>query len=408
MKIGIVGPSHIPSLVPWLGDGHKIPSFYTFPLIGRLAAALRERGHEICVITTSQDILQPFLYQGDKVSVWLIPSRKKRAAYDFYQQERNGLSKAIQQSGCDLYHAHWCYEFASGVLESGRPYLVTCHDSPNEVYKYTRWTKAWFFWIRRCQLGRQNLRKSLFTSAVSPYVEKNIRLIAGSKPQCWTIPNGVPDDIFKAGHQRLSRKFPDNPFRVATVLEGFGNLKNASSALLGFSIFRAKFPTTELHMFGGGYGKGGEAEKWALSHGVNTGVYFHGFTPQAQLHSFLSDSIDVLLHPSLTESHPMAVVEAMALGVPVLGGQASGGVPWTLDEGRAGALTDVRDAGRIASSLEELALHPAKRSLLARAGWEHAHRYFREETMVDAYLRAYQEVLTQTALAANPSTVASG
>jgi glycosyltransferase involved in cell wall biosynthesis len=195
---------------------------------------------------------------------------------------------------------------------------------------------------------------------------------------------------------------------LASVLEGFGHRKNARTALEAFAKFRLRHPQSRYVMFGGDYQEGGPAHVWAHHRGLDAGVEFRGYTPQAVFHPFLSEQTDILLHPALLESHPLAITEAMALGVPVLGGQASGGVPWTLDEGRAGALTDVRDAEQMARSLEELALHPAKRSHLARAGWEHAHRYFREETMVDAYLRAYQEVLTQTALAANPSTVASG
>ena len=84
----------------------------------------------------------------------------------------------------------------------------------------------------------------------------------------------------------------------------------------------------------------------------------------------------------------------MALGVPVLAGESSGGVPWTLDHGRAGALTDVRDPRRLAKSMADLAANPQRRADLAQAGWERAHRFFREDTMIEAYLDAYQEVLS--------------
>lgn len=408
MHIGIAGPTSWNALRPWLRAGETLPPVFTFPLIGRLAAALRHQGHNVSVFTTSTAPLGLTEIKGDGLRVFIIPMRTKRSAYDFYRKERSLLQKAMHDSNCDILHAHWCYEFAAAALDSGSPTLVTAHDNPNEEYHFTRWTRAYPYWWLRCFFGRRTVRRAPFLTAVSPYVENNLRRISGASPRIRVIPNGVAPELFQRGQGRLTMPSRTEGLTLASVLEGFGHRKNARTALEAFAKFRLRHPQSRYVMFGGDYQEGGPAHVWARRHDLDAGVEFRGYTPQAVFHPFLSEQTDILLHPALLESHPLAITEAMALGVPVLGGQASGGVPWTLDEGRAGALTDVRDAEQMARSLEELALHPAKRSLLARAGWEHAHRYFREETMVDAYLRAYQEVLTQTALAANPSTVASG
>jgi len=58
-------------------------------------------------------------------------------------------------------------------------------------------------------------------------------------------------------------------------------------------------------------------------------------TPHGDLLIKLAENIDVLVHPSLEEAHCMAVIEAMAMGMPVIGGRSSGGIPWTLAEGEA-------------------------------------------------------------------------
>jgi glycosyltransferase involved in cell wall biosynthesis len=126
---------------------------------------------------------------------------------------------------------------------------------------------------------------------------------------------------------------------------------------------------------------------------LDAGVEFRGHTPQEILHPFLTEQADILVHPALLESHPLAITEAMALGVPVLGGRFSGGVPWTLDQGQAGTLTDVGNSNAIAASLEDLASNPRQRVGLARAGWERANSLFREETMVQAYLDAYMRAV---------------
>ena len=48
----------------------------------------------------------------------------------------------------------------------------------------------------------------------------------------------------------------------------------------------------------------------------------------------------------------MAIAEAMSLGVPVIGGNASGGVPWQLDYGKAGFLTDIESPQAIADTVQ--------------------------------------------------------
>lgn len=408
MHIGVAGPTSWNALRPWLPEGRDLPPVFTFPLIGRLAAGLRQQGHTITIFTTSTALSSPAVVEGKAVRVFIAPMRAKRSAYDFYRKERRLLEGAMRASGCDILHAHWCYEFAAAALDSGRPTLVTAHDNPNEEHHFTRWTRAFPYWWFRCFFGRVTVRRCPFLTAVSPYVIKNLRRIAGADAPVRLIPNGLPAELFSRGQTRIGQPAREGPLLLASVLEGFGKRKNARTALRAFAKFRIRFPQSRYVLFGGDYQEGGPAHGWARQHGLDTAVEFRGHTPQSVFFPFLNEQADLLLHPALLESHPMAITEAMALGVPVLGGRASGGVSWTLDEGRAGALTDVRDPSLMANALEDLANHPEKRAHLARAGWEHAHRFFREETMVASYLQAYQEVLAKTSRAGMPSTAERG
>jgi len=36
---------------------------------------------------------------------------------DFFGQERRLLADAMQQSGCDVIHSHWTYEFGAAAVE---------------------------------------------------------------------------------------------------------------------------------------------------------------------------------------------------------------------------------------------------------------------------------------------------
>jgi len=393
LKIGIAGPVSLEPLFPWLPVGASLPPVYSFPLIGRLAAGLLSRGHAVTVFAGSEKIAKTEKWQGTNLEIVICPRRAARNGYDFYRFERQKLNTAMQESGVDLIHAHWCYEFAAAALVSRRNVLVTAHDCPNQIARFFRWTTAYPHWVFRSWLGARVCRQATHLTCVSPYVEKNIRRYTNSHAEVSVIPNGVPVSLFEAGKVRSLKAAPPGPCRIVTVLEGFGLRKNATVALRAFREVQKVFPEAELHMYGGDFESGGPAESWARSQGCLRNVCFRGRLPQPELHGELASSAALFLHPALEESHPMAVIEAMALGVPVIGGKQSGGVPFTLNQGQAGTLTDMTNPKHLAQTLRDLLSDSQRRQHLARAGWDYAWKHFREDEMIDKYIKAYEEVI---------------
>ena len=102
-------------------------------------------------------------------------------------------------------------------------------------------------------------------------------------------------------------------------------------------------------------GKGGDAARlrqMASDLGIAGNLTLCGFVPQAELadHYRLAD---VFAMPSDGEGFGIVFLEAMACGVPVLGGNRDGTVD-ALDDGKLGRLVDPRDAAAIAGGLVEL------------------------------------------------------
>jgi glycosyltransferase involved in cell wall biosynthesis len=102
-------------------------------------------------------------------------------------------------------------------------------------------------------------------------------------------------------------------------------------------------------------------------------------------------SSHVFLHVSLTEGHPMVFFEAEAAGLPIAATDV-GGVSAALGDGERGLLVPPRDADAMAAALERLAVEPALRERLIRAGCEHAEAHTMEARL-DAVSEFFAEAM---------------
>jgi glycosyltransferase involved in cell wall biosynthesis len=394
MRIGITGPVSLGPLISLLKNSDELPPTYSFPLIGILARELHDRGHDVVVFAGSKNITSPVRFSGERITVSITPRRILRTAYDFNRVERRFLVESMRSECCDIIHAHWTYEFASAALESRTPTIVTAHDAPLSVVRYFIHTKAAFHYLFRAALAFRILHNARHISAVSPYVANHIRRALYVKTPVEVIPNGVNGALFELGRNRLASGSEESQPLFATVLEGFSERKNAKRALEAFALLRKSIPDAHMNMYGVDFGPEEEASLWAKKNRISDGVSFIGKVAQKQLFEDLTERATVLFHPALEEAHPMAICEAMALGLPVVGGSFSGGVPFTLDGGRAGVLVDVCNPTNMARALGELAGDPSRRRHLAEAAWRFAKKHFTLDTMVESYLERYQSILT--------------
>ncbi len=74
----------------------------------------------------------------------------------------------------------------------------------------------------------------------------------------------------------------------------------------------------------------------------------------------------IFVLPTRADSFPMAILEAMAFGLPVIA-SAVGAIPWMLDDGECGVLVAPGDTAALADALVALAGDPARRARLGAA-----------------------------------------
>jgi L-malate glycosyltransferase len=382
MHIGIVSPCSSGPLSDLLFDGRGGDLGCGVHFMATLVRALIERGHLVSVVTLSADIDKRAILRGRNLNYYVYPMRTRHRMRDLYRVERQGLQEGISLARPDVLHAHWTYEFALACLGTGMPTVVTIHDNAFQVLRFYRD----LYRLGRLYLQIHVIRRAPWLTAVSPYLANSLSRL--SKSPIRVIPNPITIPKLK----QLVDPGLGN-VKIATVLNGWSHLKNAQAAIRAFALLRRQLPDSQLYMYGVDFEPGGIAERWALSKCLHANIRFCGFLPHSELLAALSE-MSLLLHPSLEESFGMALVEAMALGLPVIGGAGSGGVPWVLDGGGAGFLADVGNPERIATTLMNCIYNTVDRQQRQNAAYERLVHCFAPGAVAEEYESTYTDALS--------------
>jgi glycosyltransferase involved in cell wall biosynthesis len=147
---------------------------------------------------------------------------------------------------------------------------------------------------------------------------------------------------------------------------------------------RAEAPLA-LEVFGDG------AERTSLESRaarLDVAARFHGFV--ADLPERLG-RLDLFVLPSRGDNLPLAVMEAMAAGLPVVATRV-GGVPELVADGETGLLVEPDDPAALAAAIDDLARDPARRRAYGDAGARRMRERFAPEAVAERMLALYEEI----------------
>jgi len=131
-----------------------------------------------------------------------------------------------------------------------------------------------------------------------------------------------------------------------------------------------------------------ECKKLVIKTGINA-IKFTGYQQNAdQLYA----SATIYFQPSLLESHGMAVVEAMSLGLPCVVSD-SGGLPESVIDGQTGYIVNVNDAEEISSKLVYLLKNPDIAGKMGADGRKHYIEKFSYPVWERKMIQIHNELL---------------
>ena len=218
------------------------------------------------------------------------------------------------------------------------------------------------------------------------------------------IPNAVDTKVFAPGSRTEARRrlgLPEDKRIALMVAKDVRTNPYKGWRTLLEALERLSAPVArELVVVAVGNVTGHEGRS-AFSAGGCPGIGVRFVDDEATLADYYR-AADVLVHPSLADSFPLAPIEAMACGVPVIASDA-GGIPEIVVDGVTGLLVPTGSAPELAAALERLLADDDSRSRMGDAGLERARERFALAVQVDSYLALFAELAEEFAASGRES-----
>ncbi|MFH2138505.1 MAG: glycosyltransferase family 4 protein [Candidatus Omnitrophota bacterium] len=118
-------------------------------------------------------------------------------------------------------------------------------------------------------------------------------------------------------------------------------------------------------------------------------IVFSGFINNTRE---LYSTMDILVLPSEKEPFGRVLIEAMAVGKPVIG-TCSGGAPEVVEDGVTGLLVPPGNPEALAKAISEMINNPARAKLFGQKGKERVEKLFNERTNTRQLERIYNQII---------------
>jgi glycosyltransferase involved in cell wall biosynthesis len=282
---------------------------------------------------------------------------------------------AFRSRSADLIHT--TPDYATFFTQRDKPLVITFHNyvlddfmqrysSPLQRLHY----HTDLYWFTRMAVNRADA-----ITAVSHFTADLVkRDIAPHKP-IFVIPNGIDTKRFQPPVTRASHK-------IVQVLFS-GNLSIRKGTQLLPLIANRVSPNVKIVVASGLRSGSG------LEHVSNIDTI--GRIPYPQMPKLYQD-VDILLMPTVREGMSLAVLEAMASGLPVVATDCSS-MPELITHGKGGFLCRLGDADDFARHVNTLASDPELRREMGEYNRARVETRHQLHTMTGQYFRLFRQLL---------------
>lgn len=380
-------------------------SFKTTPFISRLVRGLA-KNHQIYILGFNEVMGQPiagvhYVALGSNQNklkfivtsfIWcfraggfqrLFPTLKSLLLGKRQAIQQQNLATALKKIAPDIIHLQWPSVipwFEDVLLKQEIPVIMSQRGYHNNVRPFV--DEANFEYLKKWY------PKMAGFHSVS-------HAMAANADKIWTSPKKI-DKVVYTGLPMQEIPFSETykssrPLKMLSIGRVHWK-KGYDFALRSCKLLKEKGVPFRYTIIGGA---GDEELQFLVDDlGLQNYVVLEKRKPQSEVYSLMQEA-SLLLMPSLEEGLPNVVVEAMAIGLPVISTDC-GGIPELIEEGENGWTVPTRDPKAMADAIASFARLPLdKIEKVRRAARKKVENQHNEALMIKQMEALYHQVLSQ-------------
>ncbi len=342
-----------------------------------LASGLKKKGHNVFIASSGGELLPRF---NDLGIVYIsIPIKTKNELSPKILFSIFKLSKVIKENKIDILHSNSRTTQVLGVLLhkfTGAKHIFTCHG----FFKRRFSRRILPCWGEKIIAISEQVKGHLLDD-----FKVDLNRIS-------LINNGIDLDKFKLStfsqKQEAKSRLGLKSGPVVGILARLSDVKGHKYLIEAMKTVLVDFPDAQLLIAGEGKMEN-ELKRLTESLKIEKNVFFALETLDTR---DILAAIDIFVMPSLKEGLGLALMEAMASGLAVIG-SAIGGIKTLIKDRYNGLLVNPGDSSGIAKAIVYLISNPEKALVLGANARKYIAEEFSEEKMVLKTEELYLECL---------------
>ncbi len=341
-----------------------------------LSRGLMSQGHEVFALTSGGDLVEKFESAGGKHFAFGFRVKSDGDPRIYFSLPH---AKAFAQIKVDIIHSNTRATQIMGSSYSrrlGAPHVSTCHG----FFKPRFFRRIFPCWGKR-------------VVAISRPVEEHlIRDFHVDPSKVVLIPNGIDLAEFsiptKEAREAKRRQYNISGGPIVGIIARLSDVKGHVYLIKAFKDVLERFPSAKLLIVGEG------SEEKNLRRLVNdlqlsSHVTFFKIVDRT---AEMMPLFDVFVMPSLQEGLGLSVMEAQAMGLPVVASRV-GGLPDLIEHNRTGVLVEPQNSQTLACAITTVLENPAKAWDMGRSARIFIEKHYGAHQMVQKTTQLYESVI---------------
>jgi glycosyltransferase involved in cell wall biosynthesis len=345
-----------------------------------LASGLTQKGHQVYLASSGGELEEKFAQAGITLVKTSLKTKNEISPKIFFSFWK--LKKFARKFNIDLIHSHSRTTQVLGELLSrslAKPHIFTCHG----FFKPKMSRRIFGCWGQRVIAISQQVKEHLI---IDFKLDEN---------KISVVNNGIDTKNFGdlSARVMIRKDLGINDVFVVGIIARLSDVKGHLYLIRAMQKVLKNFPTVKLLIIGEGKMKNALIKETEVL-GIKGNVLF---IPKANNTRDLLAAMDIFVMPSLQEGLGLALMEAMAQGIAVVG-SAVGGIKTLIQDKVNGLLVAPADASALAQAIVTLFNDSELRRVLGIRAREFISVNFSKEEMVDKTEIVYQQSLKHPAL----------